>query len=154
MANQAALVGYAHARTTALVFDSGFGLTQIGPITSHNGNAGIICPILDSADCRKIAGGELDMYMTQLLCQRDSSYKAAADFEMIHDLKVKKCYVALDFEQEKAKAEASSTLETMYELPDGQVITFNNERFQCPEVLFQPSLCDIEGPGKVHSIYL
>lgn len=34
-----------------------------------------------------------------------------------------------------------------YELPDGQVITIENERFRAPEVLFQPSVVGLMSGG-------
>jgi actin len=106
------------------------------------------------------AGGDVTRFLGQVLAESSSiggssvggSTIGAEDFQ---DVKKNKCYVALDydaeikaFENDKPK---EASYETSYELPDGQLVPLGNERFRCPEALFNPKMMGKDFPG-VHKL--
>ncbi|KAM9995484.1 hypothetical protein ACTFIY_001669 [Dictyostelium cf. discoideum] len=125
VANQAVLSLYSTGRTTGIVMDSGDGVSHAVPVYDGNALPEEIIPF--------------DL--------------AAAEREIVRDIKEKLSYVALDFEAEMQTAASSSALEKSYELPDGQIITIGNERFLCPEALFRPSLLGMKYSSIHETIY-
>jgi len=98
-----------------------------------------------------LEGRDLTRYLKQLLSSRGSLYQTLDDAEIVN-IKEKLCYTAWDFEQEMHVSGASS-LESSYKLPDGQVIKIGNEKFQCPEALFQPDFMGMESDGIHDTMY-
>ena len=50
-------------------------------------------------------------------------------------------------------SEETTVLVENYSLPDGRVIKVGAERYQAPEVLFQPHLIDVDGMGMAEQLF-
>jgi actin len=137
---QAGLSLYAHGIMTGFVFDSGDGVSHAIPI--YGGYA--ISHAIRRLD---MAGRDLTAWMIRLLTEKGYFYQTSSEKEIARHIKETLCYVPLDFDAEMEKAAVSSEINRTYELPDGNVITLNSERFRCPEMLFKPYFDGMEYDG-------
>ncbi|ESK86709.1 actin [Moniliophthora roreri MCA 2997] len=142
---QAVLSLYASKRTTGVVIDSGDGATHIVPIYEGFALPHTIMRV-------DIAGLDLTHFLMKNLAERGYQF-TTSDEHVVRDIKEKSCYVALNFEEEMNKALQSSVSEKRYELPDGRIITIENEQFLTPEALFQPHIMGLDRAGLHYTVY-
>lgn len=136
VAAQPLLAAYASGRCTAMVADIGDGVCQVLPVYE-----GYTLPAsLTRVD---ISGGVMTDYCMQLLKQRGYAFDTAADREVARQVKEKLCYFAEDYERELNEGPTKAK----FELPNGETVTFGNERISIPEILFNPSLIGLQEKG-------
>ena len=130
--NNSTLALYANGKTTGTVVDIGYQTTSFVPI--YEGF------VLNHAVTKVDTGGkDLTDYFAYIIGQRSDNDKFTNEGQksMINELKEKICEVAEDYDSQIKKCLDQKILEE-YNLPDGSKVHIGPEKYQCPELLFQP----------------
>ena len=143
---QAKLTLYAEGEETGFVIDSGYDVTYVIPV-AYNYLMHRYIKILD------IAGRHITDYLTKLLQIKGYAFNSIADFELIRELKEKYCFVSCDIDSDRKLDQQTSYYNSYTILPDGRKILISNEKFEAPEILFQPHLVRNERPGVHEMLY-
>jgi len=121
---------YASGRTSGLVLDSGYSITNIVPVYDS------YC-VPKGHQTINFGGKHLTDYMAKLLTDRRLPFITT---ELADDMKESLCFTAIDYDVEMKKATESTVLDKTFELLDGRLIAVAKERIMCPEAMFSPSL--------------
>jgi actin beta/gamma 1 len=150
----AALSVYASSRTTGCVVECGDGVAHVAPV--YEGYV-----VRDAIVRVAVGGADVTEHMRTLFFRRRSepimtvehgilhSYATTTvELEIMRHIKETMAYVAMDVDKElETYLDKPYMLDKPYTLPDGTVIELGSERFDCPEVLFNPRLIGKEAPG-------
>jgi actin-related protein len=79
----------------------------------------------------------INKYLSDLLEEKGHYFQTAKEQEEVRMIKEKCCYVALNYERELMRPE--SEIVVPFKLRSGEVIQVGQERFKCPELLFNPA---------------
>jgi actin len=140
---------YASGRGSAITLDVGHEVSHV--LAIYEGYS-----FQHAIDRMNFGGNDLTDYFLQMLNgERGHSFTCNSDKEIVRKIKESMGYTELDFEEKNNSTEYnySSSVEKLYELPDGRRITVGNERFRCAEPLFQPHLLGKDFPGLHQFLY-
>ena len=140
IAPSALLVLYAQGLMTGVVVDSGDGTTHIMPIAENY----ILSHLISRMD---ISGRDITEYLAKLLRLRGYCFNKTSDFYVLREIKEKHCFVSADINLDRKIANETTTYNIPYKLNDGRIVKVSGERFEAPEILFQPDLAGYECKG-------
>ena len=99
---------------------------------------------------KKFFGGrQLTQYLVQLLNEKENMFQTSGEQYTVKHIKELGCYVALD----PATAEKAAT-PYEYQLPDGNKVSMLEERYMCPECLFNPQIAVGKSEEGLHTFVM
>jgi actin-related protein len=125
---------YSAGLTTGTVIDAGETVTDIVPVCES-------FPMIRIQTRMDVGGRQLNGYLKQFLVQDGVELvHHGSEQAILRDIKEKLCCVSPGIDGLGAKSDKK------VEMPDGQSITIGSERFNCPEVFFNPELLPLASP--------
>jgi len=139
---------FSTGRTRGCVVEVGSGLSSVVPV--FEGLA-----LRHSIMRQNLAGSDITRHLLGKLNLLKLPGLAKNDMMEANMMKEKVCYVSTDPQREKQIYETDSdSMGRQYELPDATTITVTNERFECPEILFQPQIAGNDEALGLHELCL
>ena len=143
---QAKLSLFSHGIDTGTVLDCGDLISYCIPISN-----GII--LRNNIERLNIGGRNITEYLIKLLNKKGYSFNLISDFEFIKKIKEKLCFVSNDILSDREIEKNTTFFNSFYLLPDGSRIRISNEKFEAPEILFNPYLIGKEVEGIQNLVY-
>ena len=131
VSNSAALSLMSTGRTTGIVVDSGAAKTHVCAVWE-----GYCMPHFTRRI--EVGGDDLTTLLISKLRSEGYPFSTEADKDVAERIKEQLCYCCENCEKELAYCTESRTVERLFDLPDGQQVYINENRFLVPEVLFNP----------------
>jgi centractin len=128
---------YASGRTTGVVLDVGEGVTHAVPVYE-----GFALPY--SVTRSDVAGRDVTRQMQLLLRRSGLALTTTAEIDLVKTMKEETCFLTRTPMTDESTEKDSKT---QYTLPDGQSVTLSTERYQAPNILFDPSMIGSEEAG-------
>ncbi|XP_048005982.1 actin-1-like [Leguminivora glycinivorella] len=145
LAQSPALVTLASGRTTGLVWENGYSCCYTAPVFEG-------FPLKHSIVTSQLTAHAVTGFLLELMKKIGYSFTTPIEIDLAEKIKASTCYVATDLEAIQASKMSGGDTKLRYQLPDGQHIILDDERFLCPEVLFRPSLQGLDCPSIVDDV--
>lgn len=137
---------FASGRTTGVVLDCGATVTTALPVAHGHCDVHAIRRL-------DLAGQDVTDRMLTLLRKSGASlFATSSERQAVRRMKERLAYIALNPSQEEIRntehtSASSGPLTKSFQLPDGNIVRVDAERFRAPEILFRPALVGHEFGG-------